>query len=76
MAEVNQCSILVEPSKKRIKLDLDSSLEQKEMPEKKDMPEQKEILEPEKIIVKKITKPEHFTFSDEHIEASARKHKY
>jgi hypothetical protein len=68
MAEVNQCSILVEPSKKRIKLDLDSSLEQKEMPEQKEIPEQ------EKTKVKKITNPEHFTFSDEHIEASASKH--
>jgi len=69
MAEVNQCSILVEePSKKRIKLDLDSSLEQKEMPEQKEIPEQ------EKTRVKKIREPKYFTFSVEHIEESANKH--
>jgi hypothetical protein len=54
MAEAKQCSILDEPSKKRIKLDLVCSLEQKEIPEKK----------------KKT--PEFFTFSVEHITASAK----
>ncbi len=68
MAEVNQCSILVEPSKKRIKLDLDSSLEQKEMPEQKEIPEQ------EKTRVKKIREPKYFTFSDKHIKEFASKH--